>query len=157
MNITLRKIGVAQAQEWLDMQIEANKPYLLEYEDYDVNPAMEHLDKIVGRLNYPFGEHFFIMQDGEPVGGVRVFWWEGTARYRLGGIFIIPQFQNLGIGQIAMQLVESRYPCATSWELDTLLQEQRNIHFYEKLGYMREGEQQIVNDKLTLVRYKKFT
>jgi RimJ/RimL family protein N-acetyltransferase len=155
MNITLQKIGTEQAQKWLDMQIAAYMPLLLKYKDYDISPATESLNRILERLNWPFGEHFFIMQNGEPVGGVRVYWWDGTARYKLGGIFILPEFQNYGIGQIAMQLVQSNYPQAGSWELETLLQEERNLHFYEKLGFVRDGDLQVVNDKLTLVGYKK--
>jgi len=66
-----------------------------------------------------FQEHFFILMDGEIVGGVRTAWWTDTTRYRLSSIFVLPQFQDFGIGQIAMNLVENRYPNVTSWELDT--------------------------------------
>jgi hypothetical protein len=32
-----------------------------------------------------------------------------------------------------------------------VLQEKRNLNFYEKLGYRREGEEHVINDMLTLV------
>jgi len=156
MKIELKKITTADAPKWLELQVEAYTPFLEKYQDYETSPAAETLERVVERMNASFREHFFILMDGEIVGGVRTALWTGTTRYRLGGIFILPRFQDLGIGQIAMNLVEALYPNATSWELDTLLQEKRNIHFYEKLGYRREDEEQIVNDKLTLVFYKKY-
>ena len=42
-----------------------------------------------------------------------------------------------------------------NWELDTILQEEGNCHLYEKMGYHRTGETKRINDKLTLVFYKK--
>ena len=155
MSIELKRTTTADAPQWLDMQIEAYAPLLEKYQDYEISPAAETLEQVAGRMNTPCREHFFILKDGEIVGGVRTAWWLDTTRYRLGGIFILPRFQNLGIGQIAVKLAEDRYPNAETWELDTLLQEQRNLHFYEKLGYKREGGETIVNDKLTLVFYKK--
>ena len=156
MKIELQKTTVEQAPKWLEMQIEAYTPYLEIYHDYDVNPAAETLERVIERMNAPCQEHFFIVKDGEVAGSVRTGWWPDTTRYRIGGILILPRFQNRGIGQVAMNLVESRYPNATTWELDTLLQEKRNLHFYEKLGYQREGGESVVNDKLTLVFYKKY-
>lgn len=86
---------------------------------------------------------------------MRTFWWDGTTRYRIGGIFILPRFQNMGIGRIAIWEAEAFYPNATSWELDIILQEPRNLRFYESLGYQREGDARIVNDNLSFVSYMK--
>jgi RimJ/RimL family protein N-acetyltransferase len=156
VEIELKKINAADAPQWLEMQIGAFMPLLLKYGDHGTSPAAETLEQVVKRMNSPFCEHFFILGAGEPVGGVRTAWRTGAARYRIGGIFILPQFQDMGIGQIAMQLAEARYPNAVSWELDTPLQEERNLHFYEKLGYRREGGEDTVNDQLTLAFYKKY-
>ena len=155
MNIELQKLNPSDAPKWLALQIEAYTPLLEKYQDYETSPAAETLEQQIERISSPFRDYFFILKDGDVVGGVRTAWWADTIRYRLGGIFILPAFQNAGIGQIVMRMVESMYPNASTWELDTLLQEPRNLHFYEKLGYRREGTAHIVNDKLTLVFYKK--
>ena len=52
-------------------------------------------------------------------------------------------------------MIEDLYPNATSWELDTILQEPRLLHFYEKLGYVREGEEKVINEKMSTVSYRK--
>lgn len=155
MDVTLKKIGVEDADTWLKMQVETFTPFLKKYEDYDIDPAAENIEKIVWRMNYPFLHHYFILRDGQIAGGLRVFWWENTNRFRLGIMFILPAFQNGGIGEAAIKQMEALYPQADSWELETLLQEERDLHFYEKLGYLREGEPRVVNDRLTLVFYKK--
>jgi len=156
MPITLQKCTLADAPQWLAMQIEAYTDYLNKYQDHDINPAAETLEQVIKRMDVDFREHFFILYDGELVGGIRSACYRGTTRYRLGGLFVLPKYQNRGIGQIVVPLLESRYPEATSWELDTLLQEPRNLHFYEKLGYHREGDLTVVNNKLSLVFYKKY-
>lgn len=43
----------------------------------------------------------------------------------------------------------------TGWELDTILEEEANCYLYEKMGYYKTGKVEKVNDKLTLVYYKK--
>lgn len=41
------------------------------------------------------------------------------------------------------------------WELDTILQEPKNCHLYEKLGYRQTGKKRVINERLTLVFYEK--
>jgi len=158
--VTLRKVGVEASERWLAMQVETFTPFLEKYEDHEIDPATESLEKVRSRFQ-PWQEHFYIELNGEVVGGIRSAWWvkdDGSVpeRYRLGNMMILPQYQNLGIGQEAVRLLEAQYPNAISWELDTLLQEERNLYFYEKLGYVRVGEPHVVNEKLSLVYYKKW-
>ena len=44
---------------------------------------------------------------------------------------------------------------ACDWELDTILQEKGNCYLYEKMGYKQTGKTEVINEKLTLVFYKK--
>lgn len=44
---------------------------------------------------------------------------------------------------------------SSGWELDTILQEEGNCHLYEKLGYRATGATTIVNERMTLVLYRK--
>jgi 5-amino-6-(5-phospho-D-ribitylamino)uracil phosphatase len=155
MNISFQRISSGDAAVWLKLQIEAFTPLLVKYQDYEISPAMETIEYVATRMEAPCRDHYLILRDGEVVGGVRTFWWDGTTRYRIGGIFILPRFQSMGIGRIAMKEVEALYPNAISWELDTLLQEPRNLHFYESLGYQRRGDERIINDRLSLVSYTK--
>ncbi|EEK83896.1 Acetyltransferase [Bacillus cereus ATCC 4342] len=47
------------------------------------------------------------------------------------------------------------FPEARSFELATILEEERNCFLYEKMGYKRTEETKKLNDKTTLIYYKK--
>ena len=76
-------------------------------------------------------------------------------QYHISAFFILPEFQNRGIAQLVITEIEAEYPYAERWELDTILQEGRNCHLYEKVGYQRTGESRIINERMTLVGYEK--
>ena len=96
---------------------------------------------------------------GEKVGGVRVRWHQGKKVYEninwISPIFIIPKFQNKGIASKVIEQLFSIYPNTIEWRLDTIKQETGNCHLYEKCGFVRVGEDTIVNEKMTLVDYVK--
>ena len=155
MNVQLVRATVEDSNCLYDMQVKAFMPPLKKYEDYDTSPANEPIERTLQRINYGFGMFYKIIDDGEPVGGIRILWWENTTRFRLGLIFVLPEYQGKGIAQEAIKMVENLYPHATSWELDTILQEKGNCYLYEKMGYRQIGEIKVINDRLTLVYYKK--
>ena len=41
------------------------------------------------------------------------------------------------------------------WRLDTIKQETGNCHLYEKCGFVRVGDDIVINEKMTLVNYVK--
>ncbi|ACO28602.1 hypothetical protein bcgnr5378_22090 [Bacillus cereus] len=47
------------------------------------------------------------------------------------------------------------FPEAQSFELATILEEERNCFLYEKMGYKRTEVIKKLNDKTTLIHYKK--
>jgi len=75
--------------------------------------------------------------------------------YRIGIMYITPEFQCKGVGQKALAIAESLFPEAESWELDCPADLSLNRHCYEKVGYRLTEETKIINDELTLVFYKK--
>ncbi|QUI25210.1 GNAT family N-acetyltransferase [Vallitalea pronyensis] len=85
------------------------------------------------------GLSFKILKKGQVIGGIMVFnHHNGT--YTLGSIFIDPAYQNKGIGQQTIRLIEAKCPDATTWKLDTPYRSYRNHHVYEKMGYVKTGE-----------------
>lgn len=70
-------------------------------------------------------------------------------------IFIIPKFQNKGIASTVIEQLFGIYPNTIEWRLDTIKQETGNCHLYEKYGFVRVGEDIVVNEKMTLVKYVK--
>lgn len=154
MNIKLIRATIEDSKELWQMQLESFQSLLDKYQDYDTNPASEPIDKIIYRLKQEETYYYFICMDDVKVGAIRVIDFKSDGNKRISPIFILPQYQNKGIAQIAMQLCEQLHG-SENWELDTILQEEGNCYLYEKMGYHRTGKTEAINDKLTLVFYEK--
>ncbi|MGE5559674.1 MAG: GNAT family N-acetyltransferase [Chloroflexota bacterium] len=82
-----------------------------------------------------------IVNDGAIVGGIVVQPdpHHNPRTWYLSRLWLLPEYQNKGIGTQAEAFAESVVPAARLWKLDTPLYNKRNQHFYEKLGYKRTG------------------
>lgn len=58
---------------------------------------------------------------------------DGT--YFLGGLCLIPEYENKGIGQVAMRFLEQQFKNARLWSLETPADNERNQHFYKQCGF----------------------
>lgn len=146
------------------MKYEAFLPIYEEYHDDEISPTREKIDKVIWQLTNPGSEYYLIQVGGENAGAVRVARkWEmvdGEKIIRpdknyISPIFILPRFQNGGVGQAVMNQLFEMYPNTKTWALDTIKQDARNCHFYERCGFMRVGEEKRVNERMSLVDYEK--
>ncbi len=155
MEVKLVRVGIEDAEELWKMQIEAFQSLYKKYQDVETSPATEDIDKIQMRLNQSFTYYYFIVVDGVTVGAIRVVDKKemGKAK-RISPIFIMDEYRNKGYAQKAMRLAEEIHG-SSDWELDTILQEEGNCYLYEKMGYRQTGKTETVNDKMTLVFYRK--
>ena len=137
------------------MQVESFMPLYEKYHD-EGNPAIETLDRIKKRAQRPNRKYYFIIQDGIKVGAINLGHNDPDETHIsfISPLFILPQFQNLGIGYKAIQAAFELYPEVNEWVLETILQEPLNCHLYEKCGFERWGSEQVVNDKITLITYR---
>ncbi|HIT08030.1 MAG TPA: GNAT family N-acetyltransferase [Candidatus Merdivicinus faecavium] len=134
------------------MQKRTFRPLYEKYRDAG-SPYLEPLSKTEARLRHPNGAYYRIELDGQTAGALYLSL-RGPGKFRLGPLFVLPEFQNRGIAQAAIRALEARHGPGV-WELDTLLQEPGNCHLYEKMGYKRTGTQTVVNSRLTLIDYQK--
>ena len=74
---------------------------------------------------------------------------------RISPVFILPGFQNQGIGQIVIRKIFDQYKDTITWQLDTIQQEAGNCHLYEKIGFVYMGKTKKINDVMTLIQYEK--
>ncbi len=155
MEVTLLRANVDDAKELHAMQVESFKELLEKYQDFDTSPANENMDKVEARLKQDFTFYYFICIGQQKVGAIRIIdEKESGKNKRISPIFILPEFQGKGIAQKAIRLCEEIHGDG-NWELDTILQEPKNCHLYEKMGYRQTGETKAINDRLTLVFYEK--
>ncbi len=155
MEVKLIRIGIEGAEKLWKMQVEAFQNLYEKYQDAETSPAMENIDKIQMRLHQPFTYYYFIVVDGITVGAIRVVDKKEKGEFkRISPLFVMDEYRDKGYAQKAIQLVEEIHG-NTGWELDTILQEEGNCHLYEKMGYRQTGKVKIINDRMTLVFYRK--
>ena len=155
MNIILKRANINDAIEIHKMQIASFKSLLEKYQDFDISPGAEPIDKIIERLNQNITHYYIIKMNNESVGAIRIVMKENGKRCRISPIFILPQYQNKGIAQNVFKKIEEIYKPDNGWELDTILEEKGNCHLYEKIGYRKTGKTDKINDKMTIIFYEK--
>lgn len=155
MDLKLIRADVNDAERLWQMQVEAFMEMYNRYQDTETSPATEPLDRMIERLKQPFTYYYYIQVEDAVVGAIRVIdMKEPDKAKRISPIFIMPPYRNKGIAQKAM-LEAERIHGNSNWELVTILQEAGNCHLYENMGYRQTGKTMAINDKLTLVSYKK--
>ena len=155
MALTLVRASIGDAELIWRMQRAAFQPLLEKYQDFDLNPACEPIEKVLMRLRQPFTYYYLLRLDGVDAGAIRVVdKQEPGKRKRISPLFVLPEYQGRGIAQQAISAAEALHG-AHFWELDTIAQEAGNCHLYEKMGYRLTGENTPVNDRMTLVQYEK--
>lgn len=97
-------------------------------------------------------DFYKIMSDDQIIGGLTVYV-EAEGVCHVDMIYLDPTYHNQGIGSHAMTYIEQTYPDAKKWTLHTPEWAIRNQHFYEKLGYVKVGEE--VLPDITLYAYEK--
>ncbi|MGN1132182.1 MAG: GNAT family N-acetyltransferase [Ruminococcus sp.] len=154
MNIELSRATVEDAKQLWKMQIKSFQKLLDKYQDYKTNPASEPIDKMINRLNQKDTYYYFICMDNIKVGAIRVIDNHTEKNKRISPLFILPEYQNKGIAQKAINICEQIHG-QDKWELDTILQEKGNCYLYEKMGYHKTDKVEKINEKLTLVFFEK--
>lgn len=151
--IALRRAAEADYLTLHRMQVTCFLPLLEKYHDDAISPAAEQPERMLARLREPITDYYFIVHDGADIGAVRIIS-RGTVRV-IKQLYILPEHQGKGLGQAAIAAVEVRYPDTTRWELDTIAEEAKLCHLYEKMGYLRVGIVMTVHDGMHIVGYAK--
>ena len=154
MSVTLRQAKREDIKTIWKMQVEAFSDLLAVYQDYDMSPSAEGLDKVMARFEQPWTKYYFIESEGKDVGAIRVVDKQDGSRKRISPLWIMKEFRGKGYAQDAIRAVEDLYG-KDNWCLDTILQEKGNLHLYEKMGYKRTGRIEHINERMDIVFYEK--
>lgn len=149
MNIEFKSAEKADIKKLIEVQ---NKSFRDDYTAYGECPAYNETKEAISML-IDNAIVYKILKDNEIVGDIIIRQKENH-NYYLRVISVIPEYQNLGIGQMALKFIENAHPDAASWDLITPFKSYRNHHFYEKMGYVKIGEYR-QSDVLILFRYQK--
>ncbi len=151
--IRLRKATEDDLRKIHYIQVKSFAQLLLKYEDFESSPAAEGLDDIRQRFRQNFTDYYLIELDDEEIGMLRVC--DFGEHCRLSPLCILPEYQGRGYAQQAIVLMERLYPKTQLWQLDTIAQEEKLRHLYEKMGYRRIEKTEQIKEGMELVFYEK--
>ena len=154
MSITFEKVTREDIETVWKMQLEAFADLLEKYKDYDTSPGAEAFEKVLARFEQPFTTYYFIVAGNERVGAIRIIDKKDGSRKRISPVWIMKEYRNKGYAQQALIEAERIYG-SDNWCLDTILQEEGNLHLYEKMGYHRTGRTEHINEKMDIVFFEK--
>lgn len=100
------------------------------YGDFNIEPLKQNVNDV----EKAFEDYLILkyIEDGELVGSVRAYQKDRTCY--IGKLMVHPDFQNKGIGKALMNEIERQFN-VERFELFTGSKSEKNINFYEKLGY----------------------
>lgn len=153
-DIVLHKATLSDAEEIWEMQKIAFAELLERYQDFETNPAREPLHKVEERIVKEGRTYYFIEMQGQRIGAINVMYTGEGDKKRIAPLFLLPQFQGNGYAQEAIRKVEAIHG-THCWELETILQEEKLCHLYEKMGYRKRDQITEINEKMSLVLYEK--
>ena len=68
----LIRVTEEDIREVWEMQVAAFADLLKKYQDYDMSPAAEKIEKVLERFRQPWTTYFFIVANNEKVGAIRI-------------------------------------------------------------------------------------
>lgn len=146
MKIEYKKATFHDIDEIIEVQ---NKGFYQDYKRFGecsgYNPNRKSIMRALTRAII-----YLICIDGKVVGDVIVMK-RKSGDYFLGGLCIIPEFQNRGIGHQVMKFLEELYQDAMHWSLETPADKESNIYFYQKHGFKITDQYQDGNMKVVLL------
>ncbi len=152
--VVLHEATTENIHEVWEMQIKAFEDLLRKYQDYDMSPGAESFENIMMKFNQPWTKYYFILDGDDKVGCIRIVDKKDGSRKRISPIWIMAEHRNKGYAQQAFAEVEKLYG-EDNWSLDTIMQEEGNVHLYEKVGYHQTGEIEHIKDGMDIVFFEK--
>jgi ribosomal protein S18 acetylase RimI-like enzyme len=127
----IERAMISDAEEILVLQKLAYRSEAEIYNDFNIPPLVQTLESI----EKDFENQYFLkaVMDGKIIGSVRAYTKEGTCY--IGRLIVHPDFQNRGIGTDLMNEIERIFNTCRRFELFTGDKSERNLYFYQKLGY----------------------
>ena len=154
MIVGLLSARAEDAYRLTEMQARAFMPSVHKRGGYETSPAAETPDRMLERITGAKSHCFIITLDGVYAGMICIKE-IGEDAFKINPIFVLPEFQNQGVGQEALRLAMERFPVARRWTLFCVREEEKNIHFYEKLGFSKTGAERKLAENITLIGYER--
>lgn len=133
----IEKAAHKDAKRLLEVQKSAFKKYLDKYGEFDGNPYHMSLHRMEFNIKYPYGQYYKIVDENtnEIIGGIFGFEVDKKEVMQIGQFYLLDEYQAQGYGKIAFKYFLDHNPQVEKFYLDTILQEEYNVEFYQHFGF----------------------
>ena len=147
----IERAMISDTEEILVLQKLAYRSEAEIYNDFNIPPLVQTLESI----EKDFENQYFLktVMNGKIIGSVRAYTKEGTCY--IGRLIVHPDFQNRGIGTDLMNEIERIFNTCRRFELFTGDKSERNLYFYQKLGYKIFKKAKITDQTMVVYLEKK--
>jgi len=141
---------------WQELQKEGFADVYATYRDDATSPYTEDIPRIEHRMRDSKTVHYLVYDGKVNVGAFRIKY-VGDDALKLGSLFILPPYRNKGYASAVLSQIEERYSRAVAMiVLDTIAEEKRNVHLYEKCGFLRDASSaREISPTMHLIGFKK--
>ena len=138
------------AQAILDLQKLAYQSEAAITGDYTIPPLVQSLEQ----MEQDFQKQVVLKAtvDGKIVGSVRAYAQDRTCY--IGRLIVHPDCQNQGLGKQILKAIEDHFGAVDRYELFTGEKSERNLYFYQKMGY-RIFRSEKMSDLVTIAYMEK--
>lgn len=125
------------ATELLELQKKAFKKYSEKYGDFESNPYHMSEKRILFSINYRFGKYYKIINNdnNELIGGIFGFLIDEQDMVKIAQFYLKEEYRSLGLGKEVLNGIFKEYSNIKKWYVDTILEEEYNVRFYQQLGF----------------------
>ena len=81
-------------------------------------------------IKYRFGDYQKIMMNDKIIGAIFAFALDENNAWKIAQLYVLPQYENKGIGSFAIEEFFKLHPDITEWYADTINEEKQNLDFY---------------------------
>jgi len=131
----IERAELKDAKRLLEVQKIAFGKYAEKYGDFENNPYHMELDRMEFNIRYRFGRYYKVVENEQIIGGIFGFELDDPKIIKIAQFYLLPDFQALGYGTEILEYFIDDNKQATTWYIDTILQEEYNVNFYKKLEF----------------------
>ncbi|WP_164508014.1 GNAT family N-acetyltransferase [Lapidilactobacillus wuchangensis] len=126
------------------------------YHDDQTDPYCESLATLTWKWQQPDRHYYFYVIDQRRVGLICVHDDPQDAQTkRISPLLILPKFQGRGYALKMIQAVQEQDSAVTCWQVDTIAQESKLMHFYQRAGFQQTGQRIELQPGMTITYFEK--
>lgn len=139
--LRLEPISTNDAVEIRDIMVKIVEDEALRWFKDGEKPYVPGYNSIEMQKYHTWDNKYYKIIYENSIAGVVLIYHTGKEHARIDRFYILPEYQNIGLGSKVIKLVEELFQDIKIWTLDTMQQSSRNHHFYEKNGYELVGQE----------------